>query len=185
MKIAINGEILKVSGGGGALPEGTVAIKPLTQAEYDALTDAEKQADVVYAITDDAGSSGSGGSSEEVYSTEETRIGTWIDGKPLYRVALSTKSLPTNAGSVSALHTFSEEVSIVYMLGAIDGVSDATYIVNGATASYTPSQTTSYTLKYVPSSKTILMVGSNGEFANKEIRLIVAYIKTTDTGGAV
>lgn len=25
-----------------------------------------------------------GGSSEEVYSTEETRIGTWIDGRPLY-----------------------------------------------------------------------------------------------------
>lgn len=26
-----------------------------------------------------------GGSSEEVYSTNEVRIGTWIDGKPLYR----------------------------------------------------------------------------------------------------
>lgn len=25
------------------------------------------------------------GSAGEVYSTEETRIGTWIDGKPLYR----------------------------------------------------------------------------------------------------
>ena len=24
----------------------------------------------------------------EVYSTEETRIGTWIDGKPLYRKTL-------------------------------------------------------------------------------------------------
>ena len=32
-----------------------------------------------------AGVGGSGGSSEEIYSTEETRIGTWIDGKPLYR----------------------------------------------------------------------------------------------------
>lgn len=30
---------------------------------------------------------GSGGNSEslDIYSTEETRIGTWIDGKPLYR----------------------------------------------------------------------------------------------------
>lgn len=27
----------------------------------------------------------SGGSSGETYSTEETVIGTWIDGKPLYR----------------------------------------------------------------------------------------------------
>ena len=80
MKISINGEILEVSG----LPEGAVPVKPLTKAEYDALTDAEKQADVVYAITDDGGSgSSSGDSSEEIYSTEEVRIGTWIDGKPL------------------------------------------------------------------------------------------------------
>lgn len=28
---------------------------------------------------------GGGGGSEDVYSTEETRIGTWIDGKPVYR----------------------------------------------------------------------------------------------------
>ena len=26
---------------------------------------------------------------QEVYSTEETRIGTWIDGKPLYRVVVT------------------------------------------------------------------------------------------------
>lgn len=26
-----------------------------------------------------------GGSAQDIYSTEETRIGTWIDGKPLYR----------------------------------------------------------------------------------------------------
>lgn len=31
------------------------------------------------------GQNGSGGSEGEVYSTEETRIGTWYDGKPLYR----------------------------------------------------------------------------------------------------
>ncbi len=42
-----------------------------------------------YAITDDRpGGSGSGGGGGEVYSTEETRIGTWIDGKPLYRRVL-------------------------------------------------------------------------------------------------
>lgn len=59
--------------------------KTLTQAEYDALTEAEKQADILYAITDDGGSAGGGTSTGEVYSTEEQRIGTWIDGKPLYQ----------------------------------------------------------------------------------------------------
>lgn len=205
MKIAINGEILEVSG----LPEGAVPVKPLTKAEYDALTDEERQADVVYAITDDGGSlgsngyrcktvesdvitasqillmseeelgdpskimfisavcysseymyplpyytfsvsgtssnsyltaanqvslyvksglrvfasnaflnnnwrvkatvyytvegvSGSGGTSEEVYSTEETRIGTWIDGKPLYRRVFSFET--SVVGSWSLVH---------------------------------------------------------------------------------
>lgn len=36
-------------------------------------------------IADVGGSGSSAGSSEEVYSTEETRIGTWIDGKPIYK----------------------------------------------------------------------------------------------------
>lgn len=33
--------------------------------------------------------SSGGGSSSDVYSTEETVIGTWIDGKPLYRKVIS------------------------------------------------------------------------------------------------
>lgn len=70
--------IMRDGGIGVALPTKTV-----TQAEYDALTDAQKQAEVLYAVTDDSPGGGSGGG--EVYSTEEIRIGTWIDGKPLYR----------------------------------------------------------------------------------------------------
>lgn len=41
---------------------------------------------VLYCIKYTESASGNGGSSaSENYSTEETRIGTWIDGKPLYR----------------------------------------------------------------------------------------------------
>lgn len=36
--------------------------------------------------------SATGGTHQEIYSTEETRIGTWIDGKPLYRIAGVTTS---------------------------------------------------------------------------------------------
>lgn len=58
----------------------------VTQAEFDALPE-EQQNKGFYVISDSVGSSGGGGggSSGDVYSTEETRIGTWIDGKPLYR----------------------------------------------------------------------------------------------------
>lgn len=45
------------------------------------------------------GSGGGGSGAEEVYSTEETRIGTWIDGKPLYRKIYtgSVKTKPNHA----------------------------------------------------------------------------------------
>lgn len=65
----------------------------LTQAEYDALPEAERNKGL-YVISD--GGSGGGGSSGEVYSTDETRIGTWIDGKPLYRRAFQITLPETN-----------------------------------------------------------------------------------------
>lgn len=60
----------------------------LTQSEFNALTEQEK-ANGLYVISDAGGSSG--GSSGDMYSTEEIRIGTWIDGKPLYRTTFTTK----------------------------------------------------------------------------------------------
>lgn len=59
-------------------------VKAVTAAEYSALSEEEKMADVQWMITDDLESSG--GSSGEIYSMEETRIGTWINGKPVYRI---------------------------------------------------------------------------------------------------
>lgn len=50
--------------------------------------------DAIRAIAGGNGS-GDGGSPENVYSTEETRIGTWIDGKPVYRRVVSATT-PTN-----------------------------------------------------------------------------------------
>lgn len=82
--IIINGQkyVLPI---GLTLPGGTVAIKPLTKAEYAALSDDEKNADVVYLITDEeSGQILSGGSSGEVYSEEETIVGMFL-GEILYR----------------------------------------------------------------------------------------------------
>lgn len=51
----------------------------LTQAEYDALPE-EQKAKGTYFVDGGSGDFGGG-----AYSTGEQRIGTWIDGKPLYR----------------------------------------------------------------------------------------------------
>ena len=63
----------------------------LTQAEYDALSPAEKMNGKMYFITDASGGGGGGGSSEGInYSTEEQDTGIkWIDGKTIYQKTFS------------------------------------------------------------------------------------------------
>ena len=63
MKIVIDGEAVEIPGGGSG---------GVTMEEVNAAIDAE-----LGAYTP-----------QDVYSTEETRIGTWIDGKPIYRSVL-------------------------------------------------------------------------------------------------
>lgn len=46
--------------------------------------------------------SGGGGGGSESYSTTETVIGTWIDGKTLYRKVLTISNIPSQGGTLSA-----------------------------------------------------------------------------------
>lgn len=185
MKIAINGEILEVSGGG-ALPEGTVAVKPLTQAEYDALTDAEKQADVVYAITDDGGSGSGGDSSEEIYSTEEVRIGTWIDGKPLYRrvvhIPVSKFVNPPSPNVTRSLDNIAPES--VDKLISLSGVVDEAKMQLPINFHF--ANTVYLDMRCIePSSRSVEYVGSDLVLSSANgVYLLFEYTKTTDTGGA-
>lgn len=186
MKIIIDGKAAEVSVSGGGLPEGTVAIKPLTKAEYNALTNEEKQADVAYAITDDAGSS-SGGSSEEIYSTEETRIGTWIDGKPLYRRVFEvTTPSGTSWGQVVPPISNAYVVRLeAYLLPSKNSGSDPT--VSNVLIPFPYPGDSVLLMRYsAVSSETprgvAFMVASNR--TNKPALVILEYTKTTDTGGA-
>ena len=60
------------------------------------------------------GSGGGGGSSEVNYSTEEQRIGTWIDGKPLYQKTfdMRTTTLADNAWNNNILGTVGTGIKI-------------------------------------------------------------------------
>ena len=49
-----------------------------------------KEAEVI------GGANGGGSGSENVYSTEETVIGTWIDGKPIYRRVIEAAAINGN-----------------------------------------------------------------------------------------
>lgn len=66
----------------------------LTQNAYDALSTEEKQADVIYATPGNG--QPADGTCWEVYSEEERRIGTWIDGKPLYQKVVTGLDVPSS-----------------------------------------------------------------------------------------
>lgn len=48
---------------------------------------------------------GGGGTEQNVYSTEETRIGTWINGLPLYRKVLEVSSIGQQSGNGAVLYS--------------------------------------------------------------------------------
>lgn len=78
---------------GGRLEVKSPVRRVLTSAEYEALSEVEKNTGL-YVISDGAGDPYEG----MVYSTEEQRVGTWIDGKPIYRkvFAFSKITVPSS-----------------------------------------------------------------------------------------
>ena len=65
----------------------TIKTRQLKQAEYDALSVAEKCNNTFYFITDANGEDGS--FQPVIYSEEEREVGVWVDGKPLYEKTLN------------------------------------------------------------------------------------------------
>lgn len=81
---------LKDYQGNNILP--VIAERELTQAQYNALSDSEKNNGTTYYITD-----GNPSGSVESYSlTEVPTGGTWIDGKPIYKRTYNCGSLLNN-----------------------------------------------------------------------------------------
>lgn len=76
---------------------------------------------------DQNGGSG-GGSSGEIYSTEETRIGTWIDGKPLYRVMVntSTGSVENNVNIIGDVSSGTDVVTKIFGMAII---GESSYVI--------------------------------------------------------
>lgn len=164
--VPLGGEALS-AGEGICIEDGTVQVttpvKGLTQAEYDKLSAADKQADKLYVITDANTALHDQG---EVYSTQETRIGTWIDGKPLYRKVLETRSL-SGSGVIGTIGDDKTPVRLeCYITDAQNDWSAADqvgimWIGKNGNVSYNPN-------------------GANRQ--NRPMILILEYTKTNDQG---
>ncbi len=120
---------------------------------------------------------GSGGSGGEVYSTEETQIGTWIDDRPVYRKVFQFQ-LPSyqNVYIVPGTNISGLDNVIIFSC-TIKGYGTNNYIYE-----LPYSDSSEYGLIfYLPDTGVQLnFSGGLTGFAGKLVTLILEYIKTTD-----
>lgn len=116
--------------------------------------------------------------SEEVYSTEEQKIGTWIDGKPLYRKIISS-TLPkvtTDGTNVASTVPINANIDFGYIEKAF----------------YTDIYSGRITLPWITGSGRVIrayldvpgqqisLLSNTVELNEQPVTIIVCYTKTTD-----
>lgn len=103
----------------------------------------------------------------ELYSTEETRIGTWTDGKPLYRKEISSNT-PLDR----------QQWTVIYDLPELDTMTDFKgCIMSGQWHDWLPNQ--ELTVGYKTNSG-IAMFRFTASYNNIPFRATIEYTKTTD-----
>ena len=112
-----------------------------------------------------------------VYSTEEKIVGTWIDGKPIYRKVISSTLSGPLTGLVTVEHNIQNidlPIRIVFGKATVPGSSNSITI---------PSQydsTTFIQLGAFSDTYVQLFAGSTNWTSLKEITLCLEYTKKTD-----
>lgn len=175
MKLIINGESVDISGGA------DVNVTVLTEEEFNTLPEFE-QNNGVYFISGEVDSGNSGGSSEslDVYSTEEKRIGTWIDGKPLYR-KVAIFNVSENATGITPTFDLLDgtEVKKYDAYARLQNMLDIPIPYFYSLDNYISvnfSQTVS-TQGHKPG---VYIQYSGSHFTNSQVTMILEYTKTTD-----
>lgn len=119
----------------------------------------------------------------DIYSEEETVVGTWIDGKPLYRKVIQTTTPAKDvSGTVATLPDGTDKV--IHLDGFIVASNNIRIpiIYNGTNPKTTESSNGFLimltTIDYAK--KTISQLAKNEGYANRPSTLILEYTKTTD-----
>ena len=145
----------------------------LTRAEWDALTEEQKASGTYF--VDDGGGSG-GGSSWETYSTEEQRIGTWIDGKPLYRQVYNVRTPATvNTSSSVTVAKYPNTCQFTKINALIYQEESMAYTVIPAEF----GGSNFYAGIFLQNGDLRLMAGHQN-YINRPVIVILEYTKTTD-----
>ena len=108
----------------------------------------------------------------EIYSTEETRSGTWIDGKPLYRKVFNVKS----ASTVYAEEPISDTLHIDTLVSITGGLlhenGDNKLPVNFSNAG-------NFITTYIKDDKLTMYLYPSA-YAGRPTIVVLEYTKTTD-----
>jgi hypothetical protein len=103
------------------------------------------------------------------YSLEEQRVGTWIDGKPLYQKTIKCTSPSTTNESVEIYKD--ETMEHIVNISGTSGAGEARVPVNYENIVST---------WYRGSSHSIIMSVTHINYTNAEVYLTIQYTKTTD-----
>ena len=146
--------------------------KSLTYAEYEALTEEEKNNGTLYFITD---VNGDGQNFQPViYSTEEREIGVYIDGKPLYcKVLVNSSTVTANNNSWTTIPLNNQPTNIdKFVFGAL--LADAYPVSYEQPRIIYDSENTIFKMASV----------QNSSYAAGKLLIYAEYTKTTDVAGS-
>ena len=114
--------------------------------------------------------------SQQNYSATEQKIGTWINGKPLYQKILQVSAPTTNSNGtfVSQNYNVADDIEHCFITWA--------YVTENTQNQPLPYTTnTGYTLKaFITTGQVLYVSSSSTGFNGKPITLCVQYTKTTD-----
>lgn len=116
------------------------------------------------------GKDGKDGSENQIYSTNETVIGKWIDGKPLYRKVVQGKI----TSSTQSLFVVNENVETMVYLYGYDIAGNYNWSFN-----YAQGTSTYKSIFYNKGTDTVEF-RSNTNSSGETFTVIMEYTKTTD-----
>lgn len=112
---------------------------------------------------------------KDIYSTEEQVIGTWIDGKPLYRKVIDFGALPSSPLYKYVNHNIQNISQIVFLDGfCIDSSSEWAFPVNCIRPNTANSNIGCY------ASKTQIVIECGVNRSSYRAYITLEYTKTTD-----
>lgn len=142
----------------------------LTKAEYDALNPEEK-GNGVYFVDDEDGVALM---DSNIYSTEETIVGRWIDGKPIYRRVF--KTVTPNTASATIDIGLTKDVEFIVNYHGVITQKDGSFLL----LPFINLPANAYVNVTISKDRSAVFRMSN-EYVSLPIVLVYEYTKTTDS----